>query len=84
MKYLMHTYLPPSFLRGTVSKSSLKPRVLEGFNSTAPIPPLKKTALKVRRVEGYREDSAENQVMGFRSVEKKFQMGQRRAQQLRK
>lgn len=72
MRYLMHTYAPTpqSSLWDTVSKSSLKPRISEGFSSTVPIPYPQKIVSKDMWMKTYREDSAQNQGMGFRSMEK--------------
>lgn len=86
MRYLMHTYAPTpqSSLWDTVSKSSLKPKIPEGFSSTVPIPYPQKRVSKDMWMKAYRENSAQNQGMGFRSMEKKFNMGRGRVQWQRK
>lgn len=71
-----HLHTHPSVLAlGHVSKPSLKPRTPEGFSTTVTISTLKRVS-KDMRAKAYREDSAQNQVMGFRS-RKKFLMGRR-------
>lgn len=73
----MHTCAPTpqSSLWDTVSRSSLKLKIPEGFSSTVTIPYPQKRVSKDMRVKAYREDSGQNQGMGFRSMEKKFNMG---------
>lgn len=78
MEYLMHTYTPiPQSLLWDTEQTKIKAKNTWGFQQYSPHIDLPERVSKDMRVKAYRKNSAENQVMGFRS-RKKVSYGQTR------